>query len=116
MKSGRPVSLTIAVLLLGLDCLLQLATPLVPGPPPAIVALSIVIGVLGVVAAVGLWMLQRWAIMLTLILMFISILSAAPGLIVQPKATSTIGSAVSIALAALTVVLTLAPSVRQLSA
>jgi hypothetical protein len=61
---ARPVSLTVASVLLALVSLAGLPGPLLPGSEavPAVVLYSgIVLGVAGLVACVGLWTLKRWS-------------------------------------------------------
>jgi Predicted membrane protein (DUF2127) len=48
-----------------------------PGPPPSAVYALIGLGVLGLVGALGLWMLKRWALWLTVVVCVLNILAAA---------------------------------------
>ena len=59
----RPLPVTVAAILLALFSLLNLLAPLllVGGPPAFVIYLSVVLGVLGLVAVAGLWMLKRWS-------------------------------------------------------
>ncbi len=64
----RPQALTIGVVLLALLSLLNFISPLLPTDYPTIVLLlGGTFGVVGLLAAAGLWMLRRWALLLTLI-------------------------------------------------
>jgi hypothetical protein len=59
----RPVPVTVAAILLELSSLAGLPGPLLPGSEavPAVVLYGgIVLGVAGLVAVAGLWMLKRW--------------------------------------------------------
>jgi uncharacterized membrane protein (DUF2068 family) len=59
----------------------------VPGAeeaPAAIVYVSIVLGILGIVAAVGLWMMKPWSLWATIIVCVINILLNVFGLFAVP--------------------------------
>src|ERR687893_879311 len=59
---SRPVPVTVAAILLTLCSLLSLPGPLLPGSdgvPEVVLYSGIVLGIVGLVAAVGLWMLKR---------------------------------------------------------
>jgi hypothetical protein len=72
----------VAVVLLAVLCLANLLTPLMPERPPAsAVYLLMVLG------ALGLWMLARWALWLTIVVSVFNILAAAPGLVFAPEPT-----------------------------
>jgi hypothetical protein len=110
---ARPATLVVAVVCLALTSLLNLTTPLIPGPPPPVVVLSIVVGVSGLVAAIGLWALHRWAMITAIIALTLTVLSAAPGLLDHPNVGATVGAGVAVALAVLTIVLMMLPSARR---
>lgn len=52
--------------------------------PYFVLLLSLVVGVIGIVAAYGAWKQQRWGIILTIVTALINGLSAAPGLNMAP--------------------------------
>ena len=109
----RPLSVTVAVVLLALFSLLNLLAPLLlaPGGVPAfVVYLSVVLGVLGLVAVAGLWMLKRWSVWRTIILCVLNILSAAPGLTEAPTALLQILATVGVVGSALIILLVVLPS------
>lgn len=61
---SRPLPVTVAAVVQALFSLLSLPGPLLPGSEgvPALVLYSgLVLGVGGLVACAGLWMLKRWA-------------------------------------------------------
>ena len=61
---SRPLPVTVAAIIQALFSLLSLPGPLLPGSEgvPAVVLYSgIVLGVAGLVASAGLWMLKKWA-------------------------------------------------------
>ena len=49
-------------------------------PPYFVILLEAVIGLIGIVAAYGVLRTQRWAVILTLVLMVLNVLSSAPGI------------------------------------
>lgn len=84
----RPQPVTVAVVLLALLSLLNFVSPLLPTDYPTIVLfLGGALGVVGLLAAVGLWMLRRWGLLLTIIVSVLNIVLAAPGIAVEPHAT-----------------------------
>jgi hypothetical protein len=87
--SARPQPLTVAVVLLVLLSLVNVVSPLLPseGIPASVIYLGVVLGVLGLIGAAGLWMLKRWGLWITIIVAVLNILSAAPGLVFAPSAT-----------------------------
>lgn len=113
MKTSRPAVLIVAALLLGLASLLSLATPLLAGPPLPVKVFAVVVGLIGLLAAYGLWNAKRWGMIVAIIVSALNALSAAPGLIAQPNAPALIGAGMTIALAVLVIILAVLPSARQ---
>jgi hypothetical protein len=108
----RPQTVTIAAILLALLSLANVLTPLMPmmeGAGGFFTYLLVVLGVAGLIAAAGLWMLKRWALWLTIVVSVPNILAAAPGLPFAPTATLRILAAVGVVGFALVVVLALLP-------
>ena len=63
MNTQRPLPVTIAAILMALISLVGLPGPLLPGSeevPPVVIYGGIVLGIVGLIAAVGLWMLKKW--------------------------------------------------------
>ena len=89
----RPQSVTIAVVFLALLSLLNFTPPLITAPllrsdyPTIVFVLGIALGVLGLLAAGGLWMLRRWGLLLTIIVSVLNILLAAPWITVESQVT-----------------------------
>ena len=113
--NGRPLSVTVAVVLMVLISLVGLPGPLLPGSEdvPAVVLYGgIVLGVLGIVAAFGLWMLKNWSFWLTIGVSVLNILSAAPGVAFAPGAVK-IFALVGVVIPALIIVLVVLPSARR---
>ena len=99
---ARPQTVTVAVILLALLSLANLLAPLIlPAEAGSVIYLVIVLGVLGLVAAAGLWTLKRWALWLTIVVSVLNILAAAPGLVFAPdlmgRVLATIGVVVGVA-------------------
>jgi hypothetical protein len=115
MNTQRPPSVTIAAVLLALFSVLNLAFPLFPteGIPALVVYSGVGLGVIGLVAAVGLWMLKRWALWPTIIVSVLNLLAAAPGISFAPNAALRIGALVGVIIAALIIVLVVLPSSRR---
>lgn len=91
MRVARPTTLTIACTILVFDQLSSLFKLLLGGMPAGaeqipqeVFILSLIVGLLSGVAAYGLWTMRRWGMILTVVLMALNILSAAPGLLFAP--------------------------------
>jgi hypothetical protein len=93
--------------------LLNLAVPLLGTPPLVIVIGAVLLGIVGLVAAVGLWQCWRWAAWITVIVSILNGLSAAPGLTVAPSPALRIGAVVSVVGSLLIIVLALLASSRK---
>ncbi len=114
MNTKRPLTLILALVLLALLSLFGLITPFQPGPPLVIALYAFIVGgVGGLIAVFGLWKLQRWGLLLTIIIASLSILVAVPGLWLAP---STSGKAVSVGIIVfnvLVLVLVALPATRK---
>jgi uncharacterized membrane protein (DUF2068 family) len=82
---SRPLPVTVAAILMALFSLMNFPGPwwyVVPGAmeetPMFIFYSGIVLGIVGIVAAVGLWMLKKWSFWLTIIVCVINILLSVP--------------------------------------
>ncbi len=113
MKTSRPGVLTIAAILLGLISLLSLATPLLAGPPLLVKVLAVVTGLIGLLAAYGLWQAKRWGMIVAIIVSALNALSAAPGLLAQPNLPTLIGAGVTVVFSVLIIVLAVLPPARH---
>ena len=111
---ARPQTVTAAVLqvLLGLA---NLASPLLPleGVPVFVVYLGVVLGIVGLVASAGLWMLRKWSIWLTIVASVLNLLSAAPGVAFAPDEALQVAAAVTVVVSALITVLVVLPTLRR---
>ncbi len=113
----RPTTVTVAAVLLALFSVLNLISTLLPafsdGVPAIVVYGSAVLGLLGLVAAYGLWTLKRWGVWLTIILSVLNVLSAAPGIAFAPTTLLFIAALVTVVAYALIVVLVVMPASRR---
>ena len=88
MTTQRPGPVTVAIVLLALLSVLNFISPLLPTDYPTIVLfLGGALGVVGLLAAAGLWQMRRWGLLLTIIVSVLNILLAAPGIFAEPHAT-----------------------------
>lgn len=114
---SRPLPVTIAAILMALISLVGLPGPLLPGSeevPAVVVYGGIVLGIAGLVAAVGLWMLKKWSYWLTVVVSVLNILSAAPGVAFAPNtALQAAAAAVGVVVPALIIVLVVLTTSRR---
>jgi hypothetical protein len=106
---------TVAAVLLALFSLLNVIFPLLPteGVPAFVVYLGVALGVVGLLAAVGLWMLKRWAMWPTIIVSVLNLLAAAPGLTAAPTALLRMLATVGVVGSALIILLVVLPNSRR---
>jgi uncharacterized membrane protein (DUF2068 family) len=107
--------LTAAVVLLVLLSLVNAASPLLPseGIPESVIYLGVLLGVLGLVGAAGLWMLKRWGLWITAVVAVANVLSAAPGLVFAPSATLFVFALITVVGFAAVLVLAVLPGSRR---
>ncbi len=113
---SRPLPVTVAAIIQALISLLGLPGPLMPGSEgvPAVVLYSgIVLGVAGLVASAGLWMLKKWGLWLTIVVNVLGGLSAAPGVAAAPNAALQAVAIVFVLISVLVIVLVVLPSSRR---
>jgi uncharacterized membrane protein (DUF2068 family) len=109
---------TVATILVVLLCLFDFPFPwesLFPGveqPPAFIVYSGIVLGIVGLVVAVGLWLLKRWSFWATLVAAALNFLRALPGVFAAPTAALRVASAVNAIVAVLLFGLVVRPAFR----
>src|ERR671933_1843638 len=89
---SRPLAVTVAAILLVLlsltnfPWLFLFLFPGEEGPPAFILYSGYVVGVAGLVAAVGLWVLQKWSYWATIVVCVLNFLSGAPGVVLVSSA------------------------------
>ncbi len=54
------------------------------GPPFFLSLLNVVAGAMGLVAAIGVWRMQKWAVVLTIVLAAFGILTSLPAILFAP--------------------------------
>jgi hypothetical protein len=110
----RPQPVTIAVVLLALLSVLNFVSPFLPTDYPTIVLfLGGALGVVGLLAAAGVWMLRRWGVLVTIVVSVLNILLAVPGIFVEPYATGKLLAGVTAVGFALIIVLVVLPTSRR---
>ena len=116
--SRRPLPVTVAAILLVLLSLFNFPWPyelLFPGaeePPAALLYSGYVVGVVGLVAAVGLWMLKPWSYATTIVVCVLNFLLGAPGVIFAPGVALKALIAVTEVVAIVIIVLVMLPDSR----
>jgi peptidoglycan/LPS O-acetylase OafA/YrhL len=115
----RPLPVAVAAILLVLLSLTNfpwLYLFLFPGaeePPAYFLYWGYVVGVAGIVAAVGLWMMKRWSFWLTIVVCVLNFLLALPGVLFAPGVALKAFIAVTGIVAVLIVVLVMLPGSRR---
>src|SRR5215208_1100033 len=116
---SRPLPVTLAASLLVLLSLFNFPWPyelLFPGaeePPAALLYSGYVVGVVGLVAAVGLWMLKPWSYWTTIVVCALNFLLGAPGVVFAPGVALKALIAVTEVVAVLIIVLVVLPDSRR---
>ncbi len=116
---SRPLPVTVAAILLMLLSLADFPWPwllLFPGAeePPAFVLYSgFVLGIVGLVVAVGLWMIKTWSFWATIIVSVLNLLLGAPGVVMVPTGALRAAIAITEVVAALIIVLVVLPPSRR---
>ena len=115
----QPLPVAVAAILLVLLSFFDFPWPyeiLFPGgeePPAFILYSGYVVGVVGLVVAVGLWMLQPWSYWATIVVCVLNLLSGAPGVLMAPGAALKAVIAVGEVVAILIIVLVMLPDSRR---
>src|SRR5215211_7591314 len=116
---SRPQSVTVAAILLVLLSLFdspwpyELLFPGVEAPPAFLNYLGYVVGIVGIVAAVGLWILKPWSYWTTIVVCALNFLLGAPGVLMAPGAALKAVIAVTEVVAILIIVLVVLPDSRR---
>ena len=118
--SPRPLPVTVAAILLVLlslfdfPWLYHLLFPTMTEEPPAFILYSgYVLGIVGLVVAIGLWMLKPWSLWATIVICALNFLLGLPGLLFAPGAALKAVIAVTEIVAVLIIVLVVLPDSRQ---
>jgi hypothetical protein len=116
---ARPLPVTVAAILLVLLSLMNLPFPwllLFPGveePPAFVIYSGVVLGVAGLVVAVGLWIMNAWSFWATIVVCVLNLLLGAPGVVMAPTAAMRATVAATEVVAALIIVLVALPPSRR---
>ncbi len=114
MNTHRPLTVSIATVLLTLLSLFNLIELVIPAKlPPLFVYTIPVLGAGGLIAAFGLWKLQRWGLLLTSVISALSILVSVPGLWLAPGTGGKVISLVLTLFFVLVLVLVALPATRK---
>ena len=120
MSPRRPLPVTVAAVLMVLFSLMNFPGPwwyLVPGAveatPMFVIYSSIVLGIVGLVATVGLWMLKTWGLWLTIVVCAVNIVLNVSGLFMVPTAVLQAVIAIQTVGFILTIVLAVLPESRR---
>src|SRR5215216_7672018 len=114
----RPLPVAVAAILLVLLSLFnfpwvyELLFPGAEGPPAALLYSGYVVGVVGLAAAVGLWMLKPWSYWTTIVVCALNFLLGAPGVVFAPGVALKVLIAVTEVVAILIIVLVVLPDSR----
>ncbi|MCA1838418.1 MAG: hypothetical protein LC674_06610 [Actinobacteria bacterium] len=111
---SRPLTVTAAAILLVLLSLDLLPWEWFLGEvgeetPAWILYAGLVLGIVGLVAAVGLWLMKKWSFWVTIVVSVLSFLLAAPGAVMSAD----LPPIVTVVLAAIIIVLVVLPDTRR---
>ena len=114
----RPLPVTAATILLVLLSLFLLPwewlSPGVVEEPPAFVSYAaLVLGIVGLVGAVGLWMVKKWSFWVSIVVSVLTFLLAAPRVVMAPTAAEKVPPTVAVVVAAAIIVLVVLPDSRR---
>ncbi len=119
MNTQRPITVLSAFVLIALLGVGHLFVPFVPDAgkiPQVVVYGDVVLGVMSLVAAFGLWTLKRWGPLLTLAISALNVLSAAPGVLAAPNPGLHAVAATYVVLSVLIAVLVVVATQRKMPA
>jgi uncharacterized membrane protein len=117
--SRRPLALSVAAILLVLLSLFnfpwpyEILFPEAEEPPAFVIYSGYVVGVVGLIVTVGLWMLKAWSYWATIVVCVLNFLSGAPGVLMAPGAALKAVIAVGEVVAVLVIVLVMLPDSRR---
>jgi len=116
---SRPLPVPVAALLLVLLSLFgfpwpwMLLFPWAKQPPAIVIYTALVLGIVGLVIALGLWMMKAWSYWATIVVCVLNLLAGAPGAVAGATAGIHVLNAVLEVVALLIIVLVVLPSSRE---
>src|ERR671911_3201693 len=116
---SRPQSVSVATVLLVILSLFGfpwpwlLLFPEAEQPPAFVLYTGLVLGIVGLVVAVGLWMMKAWSYWATIVVCVLNFLLGAPGVVLAPGAALKAIIAVTEVVAILIIVLVVLPDSRR---
>ena len=112
---SRPQAVSAAAVLLALFSVLNLLLPLFPieGIPAIAPYLAVGEGAAGLLGAIGLWMLRKWGIWLTVIVSVLNVVDAAGGIVGAPNTALQVAATITVVGFVLILVLVVLPSSRR---
>jgi len=110
---SRPLSVTVAAVLLVLLSILNLMPLPMEGVPAVVVYGALALGVAGLVGAAGLWMLKKWGVWLAVVVCVLNLVSAAPGIPFAPDAALRVAATLTVLFSALIIGLVVLPTSRR---
>lgn len=115
--AARPMPVTVAIVLSLVNIIGNFVGFALPtggeAVPTIVIVSSIVLGVAGIPAVVGLWLLRRWGFILTLVVTALNLLSALPGIPAGPTAAIKVFSVVFALISVVIIVLVTRPEARR---
>ena len=112
----RPPAVAIATVLMVVLSIANFAVPLIPGAnddvPTAAIIVGIILGLVGLPAAYGLWRCRRWAMIATIVISAVNFLSSVPGVAFGPNTVAIVMSIIAAVVSAATIVLVLMRDAR----
>ena len=115
----RPLPITFAAILMALFSLMNFPGPwwyVLPGmeeTPTFVIYVGVVLGIVGLIAAVGLWMMKKWGYWATIIISALNIVFNVVGLGMVPTTTLLVAIALQTVGFIVTIVLVVLPSARR---
>ncbi len=91
----------------------SLSAPAPAVRPPPVTVLGVALGLVGIAAAVGLWLLRRWGMLLSLVVTALNLLASAPGVAFGPAPWIQILAAVAVVACIAIIALVLVPEARR---
>src|SRR5215207_9845632 len=116
---SRPLPVAVAAILLVLLSLFDfpwawlLLFPWVELPPASVIYSGLVLGFVGLVVGVGLWMIKTWSLWATVVVCVLNFLLGAPGVVMAPTAAIGATNIVLEVVTVLILVLVVLPSSRR---